>query len=455
MPDRTVEHATCLGCGCACDDITVIARSGRIAEARNACSLGVAWFGTGVVPTRIVSRSGPRTVAQAIAEAAQLLAAARGPLVYLAPEMSCETQRIAIGLADRLGAMLDSATTATAAPSILAAQRRGRVSATLGEIRNRADTVLFWGVDPSSGYPRYASRYAPEPIGLYVPRGRAGRRVIAVDIGAARAPAEADERISFSPEEEVAALTLARAAVTGALGEHAPSNPLQARAARLARLARDARYLALVADGEADPTRDPRRGEALILLTDALNQSLRCALSTLRAGGNRSGADAVMTWQTGFPMAVDFTRGVPSYTPERGATSRLEAGEIDVALVLGAPHAVPSSVAGALATTRCVAIGPGASESPFPTALAIDTGIPGVHERGTAVRLDEIPLPLRPALEPSAATSFHEGESADALATAGALATGGQAQDASIVLHALAAAVVALARRDVGTPAAV
>src|SRR5205823_3963998 len=36
---RTVEHVTCLGCGCACDDITVVVQRGRLTEAQRACAL--------------------------------------------------------------------------------------------------------------------------------------------------------------------------------------------------------------------------------------------------------------------------------------------------------------------------------------------------------------------------------------------------------------------------------
>src|SRR5207302_1553313 len=101
-----------------------------------------------------------------------------------------------------------------------------------------------------------------------------------------------------------------------------------------------ARYVALVADAEPGPTpSDPDRAEALIALAQALNGPTRCALSTLRGGGNRSGADAVLTWQTGFPFAVDFGRGYPTYRPHAGAAERLAAGEVDAALVIGAPAA--------------------------------------------------------------------------------------------------------------------
>jgi len=442
MRDRTVEHATCLGCGCTCDDITVVARSGRIVEARNACSLGVAWFGDGVVPARVTSSQSPNPdIGQALADTASVLRRASRPLVYIAADLSCESQRMAIAMADLLRAALDSITTATVGQWILAGQRRGRVTATLGEIRNRADTIVCWGVDPALRYPRYASRCTPEPVGLHVPRGRAGRRVIAVDIGDDRGPADADLRVGFTPAEEVIGLTLARAAVVGALTGDAAPDSLEGRAARLADLVRSSTYAAIVADAESDATPAGRRSEALILLVDALNASTRCVLSTLRGGGNRSGADATMTWQTGFPMAVDFDRGAPNYRPHDAAAALLERGDIDVALVVGTPASVPQAVRIALASgVSCIAIGPRASESPYPTTIAIDTGVAGIHERGTAVRMDEIPLPLRPALE------------SDAEDAADALAARGRPQDAYIVLRMLAAMMVRLP--GPGAPAA-
>ena len=66
-----------------------------------------------------------------------------------------------IALADALRATLDRVTSATAMGSIVAAQERGRAGATLGEVRNRADLLVFWGVDPmlQSGWRRRTTRF--------------------------------------------------------------------------------------------------------------------------------------------------------------------------------------------------------------------------------------------------------------------------------------------------------
>jgi len=294
---RAVPNVTCLGCGCTCDDMEVLTIDRRIVEARNACALGAAWFGDGVVPQRSSIAGRDVVVDEAIAAASQLLGRATSPLVYLAPDISSETQREAVALADALGAAVDSVTSATALEPLLAFQERGRASATLGELRNRADVIVFWGVDPALRYPRFTTRYAPDPSGLQVVDGRRSRTVIAVDIDApgGRGPVDADRRLAIAPSDEVGVLTATAAIVAGAVRSDASSSrgdSVWRTAGELAPLLVAAHYAALVADGEAADAagRDRARSAALIALAQALNGPTRAALCTLRAGGNRSGA---------------------------------------------------------------------------------------------------------------------------------------------------------------------
>src|SRR5207249_12245147 len=108
MTDRTVANATCLGCGCTCDDIAVVVKKDHIAEARNACALGAAWFGDGSVPaeTRVTGRAA--SLEQALTEAARTLKGARHAPAYLAGDLSSETHREAVAIVARLHAALDS-----------------------------------------------------------------------------------------------------------------------------------------------------------------------------------------------------------------------------------------------------------------------------------------------------------------------------------------------------------
>jgi formylmethanofuran dehydrogenase subunit B len=339
--------------------------------------------------------------------------------VYVAPGVTNEAVREAVALADLLGAALDSVTSDTAMGAILAAQERGRASATLGEVRQRADVVVWWGIDPSTRYPRYAERYAPLAHGIHAPDGRASRTVIAVDIGEAVSAADADRRFLLPAEDEVATLSVLRSLVGMPAGDATPhgDDPLRAaiwaRARVLAPALVSGRYVLVVADAEP-ATSDTStaaahvRLSALIALVQALNGPTRAALSLLRAGGNRSGVDAVMTSQTGYPAAVDFSRGAPRYRPYDGRASQLGArGEVDAVIVVGYLDDVPPSVAAFIAAVPSVVIGPDASAMTLgPRSVAIDTGLAGVHDAGTALRLDDVPLPVRavvPGPPPAAA----------------------------------------------------
>ena len=397
---RVVDHVTCLGCGCACDDIRVVVRDGRIAVAERACPLGAAWFGDGVVPAlaHVGGHVGGHVaeLEAALDRGAALLADAARPLVYVAPALSCEAQRAAVAIADLLAARLDSVTSATVRTATLAAQRRGRAGATLGEVRNRADLVIFWAVDPDARYPRFTERYAPEPAGLAVPDGRAARTVVAVDVGEARAYAAADVRLAVAEGDEGGVIAGARAALLdeSRAAALAPADaPWLAPARELVRLIAAARYAVVVYDGEALDA--GVRAEGLIALAQAANGPTRGALVALRGGGNRSGAEAVFTWQTGFPMAVDYSQGVPRYEGD-GETAALAAH--DAVLLVGDAAGVPPAVTEALAHVPCVAVGPFASQIAPTPEVAVDVGLPGVHEGGFALRLDDVPLPLRAAL---------------------------------------------------------
>jgi formylmethanofuran dehydrogenase subunit B len=127
----------------------------------------------------------------------------------------------------------------------------------------------------------------------------------------------------------------------------------------------------------------------------------------LRDGGNRSGADAMLTAHTGYPVAVDFARGYPRYRPHDGtATALMAHGEVDAVIVVGSAAAIPDDVRASMAQLPGVVIGPRAtSAKPGPHHVALDTGVAGIHDGGVALRLDDVPLPLRPLVTGPPATA--------------------------------------------------
>jgi formylmethanofuran dehydrogenase subunit B len=150
-PNYSVENATCTFCGCVCDDMILTVEGERITHAKNACVLGKAWFNEHTIEQRPFAVIGGReaTTAEGVEAAAQILAKARFPIIYGLSDTTCEAQRVAVAIADRIGANIDTTTSVCHGPSGIAFQSSGESTATLGEVRNRADLVIYWGGNPA------------------------------------------------------------------------------------------------------------------------------------------------------------------------------------------------------------------------------------------------------------------------------------------------------------------
>ena len=87
----------------------------------------------------------------------------------------------------------------------------------------------------------------------------------------------------------------------------------------------------------------------------------------------------------------------PRYRPFDGRALQLASrGEVDAAVVVGYLDAVPAEMAAFVRTVPAVVIGPDASAMTLgQRCVAIDTGLAGVHDAGTVLRMDDVPLPAR------------------------------------------------------------
>lgn len=98
----------CPFCGTACDDIEIRVEDGKIKTVKNACALGKATYmhyQEDLATPRIHGQ--PATIEQCIDAAAEILAAAKYPLIYGLDSTELGAQRKAIELADLIGANID------------------------------------------------------------------------------------------------------------------------------------------------------------------------------------------------------------------------------------------------------------------------------------------------------------------------------------------------------------
>ena len=91
----------------------------------------------------------------------------------------------------------------------------GKVSCTLGEVKNRADFIIYWGGNPAECHPRHFTRYTLTQKGKYVPNGRKGRTMVLVDIRETPSVKAADIFLQVRPGKDFEVLSSLRALVKG------------------------------------------------------------------------------------------------------------------------------------------------------------------------------------------------------------------------------------------------
>ena len=385
--------STCLGCGCTCDDIRVRVSGQRIIELQNACDLGRDWFLQGADPASGAKIEGKSTTVEAALDrAAQILVTAKAPILTGLKSLTIEAQRVAVALADELGAVIDSCDRADQARQ-QALARVGMITATLGEVKARADVVAFFDVDPIITHPRHLERYSVKPEGRFLTRQR---KIIVTGMSNQTG---ASLFYPMKLEARLPVLSTLRALLRGA----------RLDATRVA--ASTGLTLETLRDWASDLTNatygalffgslyDSACIESLFLLVRDLNERTRFVAIGLGVPGNGTGAEAVLTWQAGYPSAVDFANGAPrSLVGDTSAGDRIARSESDAILTLGETRRqIPSDI-------PSIAIGPTAGSDRGST-VAIPSARPGIESVGTVARVDGVMLPLRPIL-----TSHHFAE---------------------------------------------
>lgn len=428
----TVTDIACPVCGCVCDDLRLTINGTQLVRAEGACPLAEPWFQSQSSTNRIAAEI-ERTVAsvdEAVLRASQILCEARAPLIYGLSRSSTAGQRAAVRLADQLGATIDTTASLCHGPSIMAVQTVGESTCTLGEIRNRADLVIFWGCNPAVTHPRHAERYSVFPKGEFLPEGRPNRTIVM--IGDRREVANwrldpqgsrPDFVIPVEPDKDFEAINTLRAMLADIdvkvfSRDRGPQGANLGQLTDLAQRMKSARCgviffgLGLTGTGQqTDSSGDGNVGhlivETLLRLVTELNAFTRFHVRRMRLYGDVAGADSVLCWQTGFPFSVNFARGYPRYNPgEYSAEGVLARGEADACVIIGS-ETLPQFSRQALDHLRripSVILDYPATFAAIQPTVHITTSPYGLHSPGTAYRMDEVPILLRavfPAIYPT------------------------------------------------------
>jgi formylmethanofuran dehydrogenase subunit B len=141
---------------------------------------------------------------------------------------------------------------------------------------------------------------------------------------------------------------------------------------------------------------------ALLALATDLNEFTHWVAKPVRGHGNVTGADNVVSWQTGFPFGVNFSRGYPRFNPGEFTTvDLLTRREADAALIIASDPAsnFPKAAIEQLRRIPVISLDPKATHTSQLARVAFTTSTYGINTTGTVYRMDDVAITLRPAFE--------------------------------------------------------
>ena len=399
------ENVICSFCGCLCDDLEVEVQDNTITAVKKACIIGKNKIMHALSEPPIPSIRGREvSIDEAMDEAARIMSEAQNPLVYGLSSTSSEAQRELVEIAEITKANLDNPSSYCHGPGVLARQQVGLVSCTLGEAKNRADLVIYWGCNPVEAHMRHLTRYSLQPKGLFTPEGRKGRKVVAIDIRKTVTTKRADVFLQVTPGKTFEIASTLRALLNGVELEFPAGQDMIAGVPvetwrEVVEMIKDCKYGVLFFGlGVTQCRNTDINVEQVARLVQDANQYTRFSAMAMRGHGNVNGANQVMTWQTGYPLAVNFNRGFPRYNPgEFSVVPMLARKEVDAALVVATdPGAhLPKDAVEYLQSIPTIHLDPHRNMTTPWATVVIPVAPVGVAAAGTFYRMDNVPLRLK------------------------------------------------------------
>src|SRR5205814_726526 len=266
--------------------------------------------------------------------------------------------------------------------------------------------MIYWGGNPAECHPRHFTKYTLTQKGKFIPNGRKDRTMVLVDIRETPSVKAADIFLQVRPTKDFEVITVLRALIKGqpvnaeSVAETGLTvEQLQDFADRM----KKARFGVLFFGMGLSMTRGKHMNSAAVLaLAAEMNAFTKFVAMPMRGHGNVTGADVVMRYTTGYPFGVSLTRGYPRFNPgEFSSVDLLVRGDVDACLVLGAdPGAtMPQPAIDHMARVPTIVLDPKVTHTSRLARVHITTAVTGVSAPGTVYRMDEVPLPLRPALK--------------------------------------------------------
>lgn len=303
-----------------------------------------------------------------------------------------------------MGGVLDNTASVCHGPSLLAIQDVGAPTSTLGEYKNRADLVVFWGSNPVHAHPRHLGRYSDFIRGYFRKDGTNDRFIVVVDPRNTNTAQLADMHIQINPNEDYELLNAIRATLRGVeLDGDEISGVPKKKIIELVNALKSCNFgVIFFGMGLTQTLAHHRNIDAAICLVRELNDHTKFLLTPMRGHYNVAGANQVFTWQTGYSYSIDFSKGYPRYNPgEFSSVDLLMRDEIDASLIVASDPAsnFPAAAVKNMFKHPLITIEPHHTPTSVNSDIILPPAIAGIECEGTAYRMDSVPLRLRKVKE--------------------------------------------------------
>jgi formylmethanofuran dehydrogenase subunit B len=159
------NRITCTGCSLLCDDIIVRTDGLYIDEIVGACLKGKEKFDCVTSNNRILSplvrNNGDlekTSLEKAIRKATEIITNSTKPLLYGFSTVSCQAQLKGFKLAKRINGFIDSNSIICQGKVMNVAKQAGLTLATISEVINKTDLLIFWGANVAESIPRLLNK---------------------------------------------------------------------------------------------------------------------------------------------------------------------------------------------------------------------------------------------------------------------------------------------------------
>lgn len=407
---QVLENVSCPFCGDLCDYLMIEIDGTKIVKNIGGCAISISKF-LNYNKHRILKpyiNSGGRFVEvsleEAISRAAEILVNAKYPLIYGLSNTCIEAIEVAVKLAETLHGVIDNTSVVCHGPTILAIQEVGAVTATFAPMLHIADVVIFWGCNPREAHMNHIMRVVMQG-GRYIEKGRRSRRVIVVDVRKTMTADIADVFLQVEPGRDVELLRAIRMALKD-LEIEAPiiAGIPREKVLEVAEILRTAEYgVIFFGMGLTQSEARFRAVQEAIKLVQELNEWTKFVLLPMRGHYNVTGANQVLLWETGYPYAVDFSRGFPRMiVGMTSAPDMLTNGDVDAALIIASDPAahLPRKAVEHLSKIPVVVMDAKWSLTTAFADVVIPVGLVGIECEGTAYRMDGVPIYMKRVLNP-------------------------------------------------------